>query len=287
MKIQKEDIKIELGKSFRIFSPSLRNYFYWHYHPEFELIYIEGLGGIRHVGQHISSFTESDLVLIGQNVPHLNFDYGLTTDYHQIVVQLNEGFMNSTLTGTAELADIEELFSRSKFGIAFTGDTKRQVSTMLAGLSRLNDFDQFIKLLEIFNVMANSEEYIILNQEETAVKRFLNDKLRMGAVYDYIHKNYHDNPDVNVIADQVGLSTPAFCRYFKRQTNITFTDFVNHYRISLAKTMLLKDSTVSETCYNVGFQSLSYFNKLFKKYTGVGPLQFRKKFLKEPYQDIG
>ena len=60
--------------------PSLRNHFYWHYHPEIELVYVEAATGIRHVGQHISSYMESDLIFIGPNIPHLNFDYGLRTE---------------------------------------------------------------------------------------------------------------------------------------------------------------------------------------------------------------
>jgi YesN/AraC family two-component response regulator len=58
---------------------------------------------------------------------------------------------------------------------------------------------------------------------------------------------------------------------------MTFTDFVNQYRIIQAKTLLLKDITVSEACYEVGFESLSYFNKLFKKLTGENPSAFRKR----------
>ncbi|MDB4904921.1 MAG: AraC family transcriptional regulator [Mucilaginibacter sp.] len=278
MKIQKEEVLIEPGHSFRVFSPSLRNYFYWHYHPEYELIFIEGLTGIRHVGQHISSFMESDLVFIGSNIPHLNFDYGLMTDYQQIVVQLKESFLKDTLIGTAEFTNIQLLFKRSVYGISFQGETKKRAAKMLKEVQRLNSFERLIMLLEIFNLLAQSDEYIQLNEEDTSVKLFLNDKLRMGNIYDYIHHHYYKNTDVNEIADRIGLSTAAFCRYFKRQTNMTFTDFVNQYRINHAKTMLLQDINVSEACYSVGFQSLSYFNKLFKKLVGCGPLEFKKQF---------
>lgn len=278
MKIQKEDVLIEPGHSFRIFSPSLRTYFYWHYHPEFELIFIEGLTGIRHVGQHISSFMESDLVLIGSNVPHLNFDYGLMTEYHQIVVQLKDSFITDTLPGIAEFASIKLLFKRAAFGISFHGETKKQAVEMLKEIQQLQSFGRLIKLLQIFNLLAGSEEYIQLNETDTSLKLFLNDKVRMGSVYEYIHTRYHERTDVKEIAKKIGLSPAAFCRYFKKQTNMTFTDFVNQYRINQAKTMLLQDINVSEACYGVGFQSLSYFNKLFNKLTGLGPLEFKKRF---------
>ena len=100
----------------------------------------------------------------------------------------------------------------------------------------------------------------------------------MGSVYKYIHANYNEAPDVNKVASSVHLSTPAFCRYFKKQTKMTFTDFVNQYRITQAKTLLLKDVSVSEACYEVGFESVSYFNKVFKKITGQNPSAFKKNY---------
>ena len=278
MKIQKEEIVMDPGYSFRIFSPSLRNYFFWHYHPEYELIYIEGLTGIRHVGQHISSFMGSDLVFIGPNVPHLNFDYGLQTEYRQIVVQIKESFVKDTLEKTPEFAAIQALFKNAYLGLSFSGDIKYRVAGKLTALQDKKGFEKLIGLLEIFQLLSQSDEYAKLNEEDTSIQLYLNDKLRMGTVYDYIHRNYYEDTDVNVIAHKIGLSTAAFCRYFKRQTKMTFTDFVNQYRINQAKTMLLQDVNVSEACYSVGFQSLSYFNKLFKKITGLGPLAFKKQF---------
>lgn len=280
MKIQREVVLPDPGQSFRLFKPSLKNFFYWHYHPEYELVYVEASTGIRHVGQHISSYQESDLVLIGPNIPHLNFDYGLKTEYKQIVVQLKEKFLGDAFTETPELSSIQKLFDRANLGLSFTGKTKAVVVEKLKHMQTVNYFDQLLCLLEIFQILATSDEVVELNEQDTSVKLFLNDKIRMGAIYKYIHANYDESPDVNHIAASVHLSTAAFCRYFKKQTKMTFTDFVNQYRITQAKTLLLQDKTVSEACYEVGFESLSYFNKLFKKITGENPSGFRKRYLK-------
>lgn len=280
MKIQREVVLPDPGQSFRLFKPSLKNFFYWHYHPEYELVYVEASTGIRHVGQHISSYQESDLVLIGPNIPHLNFDYGLKTEYKQIVVQLKEKFLGDAFTETPELNSIQQLFDRANLGLSFTGKTKAVVIEKLKHMQTVNHFDQLLCLLEIFQILATSDEVVELNEQDTSVKLFLNDKIRMGAIYKYIHANYDESPDVNHIAASVHLSTAAFCRYFKKQTKMTFTDFVNQYRITQAKTLLLQDKTVSEACYEVGFESLSYFNKLFKKITGENPSGFRKRYLK-------
>lgn len=281
MKIQKEIVLPDEGKSFKLFTPSLKNYFYWHYHPEYELVYVEAVTGIRHVGQHISSFMGSDLVLIGSNVPHLNFDYGIETEYHQIVVQLKENFLGDALKETPEFTLIHELFEKAYLGLSFSGETKEIVAQKLKFMQGLGHFEQLINLLEVFHVLANSKEVKELNEQDTSIKLFFDDKIRMGSVYKYIHLNYDKNPDVNAVASAVHLSTAAFCRYFKKQTRMTFTDFVNQYRITQAKTLLLKDVSVSEACYEVGFESLSYFNKLFRTLTGENPSAFKKRMLSQ------
>ncbi len=280
MKIQKEVVVPNPGQSFKLFNPSLRKNFFWHYHPEFELVYVEALTGIRHVGQHISNYMESDLVLIGANIPHLNFDYELKTEYRQIVIQFKEYFLGEAFKEAPELNNIQALFKKAHLGLAFIGDTKNIVAEKLKALQSMEKFKQLLCLLEIFQILALSDEVIELNDRDTSVSLFLNDKIRMGAVYEYIQANFDNTPDVNKVASSVHLSTAAFCRYFKKQTKMTFTDFVNQYRITQAKTLLLQDKTISETCYEVGFESLSYFNKLFRKIAGENPSAFKKRYLK-------
>ncbi|MEO5682615.1 MAG: AraC family transcriptional regulator [Chitinophagaceae bacterium] len=278
MKIKKEIVLPDPGQSFKLFTPRLRNNFLWHYHPEYELVYVEASNGIRHVGQHISSYMESDLVLIGSNIPHLNFDYGLKTAYKQIVVQLKENFLGDAFAHTPELELIQQLFAKAYAGLSFSGETKKKVVEKLKSMQALGHFEQLLCLLQIFQILATSTEVLELNDQDTGIKLFLNDKIRMGAIYKYIHANYNETPDVNEVAASVHLSTAAFCRYFKKQTNITFTDFVNQYRITQAKTLLLQGISISEACYEVGFESLSYFNKLFRKITGENPSVFKKRY---------
>lgn len=277
--IQLERVEFEPGKSFKLFSPRLRNTFLWHYHPEIELVYVEADAGIRHVGSHISSYTQSDLVFIGGNLPHLNFDYRLRSDYHQIVIQLRTNFMGDAISTSPEFAAINRLFKSAGLGIAFDGETKMMVAEKLKALSGMNSFEQLIALIDIFQLLAASHEMIVLNNNETSKEFILKDKIRMGAIYEYIDANYHQKPDVNVVAEKVHLTTAAFCRYFKRQTNMTFTDFVNQYRIERAKNLLMQGKNITETCYAIGFESLSYFNKLFNKIVGENPSDFKRNWL--------
>ncbi|MGN7722640.1 helix-turn-helix domain-containing protein [Chitinophaga sp. 22620] len=273
--LQLEEIHPDKGKSFKLNASCFKKNFYWHFHPEYEIVYVEGGSGTRHVGQHISNYIDNDLIFIGPDVPHLNFDYGLGREINQIVVQLKEDFLGDAFLNAPELSSIKELFGRARYGLSFTGLTKITIAAKLKEMQQLEHFAQLICLLEIFQVMATSTEVVQLNDRADQQHK----DSRMAVIYDYIDANFHQKPDVNEIARQVHMTTAAFCRYFKKNTGMTFTGFVNHCRINQAKNLLLQDKTVSEACFATGFEQLSYFTKLFTKMNGENPRDFKRRYL--------
>ncbi len=280
MKVKHEVIVPDEGSSFRIIvTPRLYNTYMWHYHPEYEIVYVEGGNGARHVGEHISGYQHSDLVFIGPYIPHLNFDYGVRTECEQVVVQMKQNFLGADFFDVPEFASIKELFDKAKFGLSFSGETKEMVSAKLKRLPALSRFEQLLELLHIFQLLATSTEVLVLNHRPAMNMSFAKDQERMEVIYKYIDEHYHELPDVNAVARQVYLTTPAFCRFFKKNTHNTFTDFVNRYRINQARHFLLQNKSISEACYAVGFQNLSYFNKLFNRLTGENPSAFKKRHL--------
>ena len=281
MKIIREEIIPNQGSSFKVLlTPGLNDTFLWHFHPEYEIVFVEGTSGTRHVGDHISVYEGSDLVFIGPNIPHLNFDYGVRTECEQVIIQMKENFLGKDFLDIPEFRSIKTLFDQSHYGLSFTGITKQIVGKKLKELPGLDHFDQLMSLLHILKLLANSDQVHILNTVPAGNKSLQKEQHRMDSIYKYVEMHFDQKPDVNFIAEQVNLTTAAFCRFFKKNTKMTFTDFVNQYRVNQAKNYLLRDKTVSETCFAVGFESLSYFNKLFKKVVGENPSEFKKHYRK-------
>jgi AraC-like DNA-binding protein len=279
MKTELEHIIPEQGSSLSLMiNPDLSDFFFWHFHPEFELVFIEGADGNRHVGNHNSRFKGSDLVLIGSYIPHLNFDYGIKTTYEKIVVHMPPDFLKTDFVTTPELAAVHQLMEAANRGIAFGNDTKSVIGGRLKKLADLNSFDQFLELINILNVLACAKDKEFLHS--TPVKNQFNtkDTDRLDRIHDYIDEHYQRRIDIQEVADLSHLTKPAFCRYFKKMTRLTFTQFVNHYRIDKAKKLLLSGKNVTETCFSSGFESLSYFNRTFKKITGTNPISFRSRY---------
>ncbi|MCU0470408.1 MAG: AraC family transcriptional regulator [Arcicella sp.] len=279
MKTQLEEIKPDSNSSFHLMvNPRLNDFFFWHFHPEFELVYINGANGTRHVGEHISRFEGSDLVLIGSNIPHLNFDYGVKTDYEKIVLHIQPHFLKEVFSNTPELLAIQQLFEKSQHGIAFYGDSKKMVGERMKKLHLLPPFEQFLEILQLLQQLAHTPTMTLLHEKPVENQHNKKEQERLKRVYEFIDDNFQRKIDIEEVAELSRLSKPAFCRYFKKMTKLTFTEFLGYYRVNHAKKLLRLDKNVTETCFECGFDSLSYFNRTFKKVTGENPLGFKKRY---------
>jgi len=281
MKIQLETINPASKSPFRLLhDPKLNHLFYWHFHPEFELVYIEGASATRHVGDHISQFSDSDLVLIGSNIPHLNFDYGVTTTYRKEVLHIKPSFKEDFVGQFPELQPLERLLELSKYGLAFTGATQVEVGVLLKELHLLSPFDFFMQSLRILKLLAQSTEFELLHTQPYINRYSKKEQNRIREIYALVDEQYQNRITVDDVAALCNLTKPAFCRYFKKATGNTFISFLNQYRISQAKRLLMTGKNISETCFACGFESLSYFNRTFKKVTKENPSVFKRRYLR-------
>lgn len=278
MKTQLEEIAPPKGSSFSVsLNPRMSDLFFWHFHPEFELVFFKG-SSTRHVGNHLSKFSNNDLVLIGSYIPHLNFDYGIKTPYEKIVIHLKEDFLENAILSTPEFKGIYQLLVLAKHGITFSETTKNVLESRIFELVELEGMNQFLALLSILNELNEASDKELLHKEPFKNQHTYKDHIRLKTIYNFIDTNYQRKISIQEIGKQVHLTEAAFCRYFKKMTKLTFTRFVNHYRIEKAKKSLLQNNTVTETCFDCGFESLSYFNRTFKQVTGKSPQIFKKEF---------
>jgi AraC-like DNA-binding protein len=279
MKTELEQIPSDERSSFRLLvNPNLSDFFFWHFHPEFELIFLDGADGTRHVGEHISRFRGSDLVLIGSNIPHLNFDYGIKKVYEKMVVHIKPDFLKDAFSSTPELLAIHQLFEQSKFGVAFGAQTKARVGDRLKRLHTLEYFDQFLEILSLLKILADSNEKKLLHEQPVVNPHNQKEQERIKRIYQFLDLNYQRKITIDEVAQLSNLTNAAFCRYFKKMTRLTFIEFINHYRIDKSKKLLRQDNNVTETCFQSGFESISYFNRVFKKITGENPLSFKRRY---------
>ncbi len=278
MKAKLETVCSDEDSSFRILlTPNLNDIFYWHFHPEYELVYVEAETGFRHIGDHISKYEGSDMALIGPNIPHLNFDYGVKTTVNTVVIQMKENFLGEHFFSLPEITTIKALFEKAKNGLAFYGQTKKEAGEILKKLTSLSHFEQLLSLLRIFHLLANSQEILFLKTKPIASASIFKEQQRLQKIYHFIEANYQKEIHVNEVAKMCNLTTAAFCRYFKKASHHNFTNFLNQFRINQSKKLLMQNKNVTESCYESGFANVAYFNKVFKKFTGENPSAFKQR----------
>lgn len=285
-----EKIEPNFGQSFslrkfEISNPNAQPF--WHFHPELEIVYIKKGSGKRHVGNHISYYKGGDLILLGANLPHFGFTDRLYVNESEIVVQMKREFLGKDFFKLPEFQAIDQLFDRSTLGISFYGNTKDEVGSLLESLFYMTQFEKLTTFLNILHLMAHSKEYYILNVSGVALVVHNQDTDRIDMIYKHVRNNFKDVIQLSEIAEKTNMTIPAFCRYFKKVTSKTFTEFVNEFRIVHACKLLSEEQfSISEVCYESGFNNFSHFNKLFKAKTGKNPNAYRKSVEKVVFEEF-
>ncbi|NQZ78059.1 MAG: helix-turn-helix transcriptional regulator [Ekhidna sp.] len=250
---------------------------YWHYHPELELVYVKGGSGKRHIGSHLSYFNDGELILIGSNLPHQGFTNRLSGNESETVVQMLPNFLGEGFFQIPEMKGIQALFERSKKGLAFSENDKKLVGPKIEALIEKDKFEQILGLISILRDLSLSKDYKILNADGFLMVTNPQDNDRLNQVLNHIKENFTDVISLGEICDLVSMTEPSFCRYFKRVTTKTFTQFLNEYRLVHASKLLSeKQISITEVCFESGFSNYSHFVNQFKSFTGKNPSAYRK-----------
>jgi len=249
---------------------------FWHFHPELELVYINKAKGKRHIGSHLSYFNNSQLILIGASLPHSGFTDRFTTNGKETIVQFKEDFLGEHFFNIPEMKAIKTLFARAKKGIIFHVEAKKIIGPKIENLLNYEGIDRIIRFLDILKELAISDDYSLLNVDGFAFEVEPQDNKKIEIIYQHVRKYFTRQITLDEISEKVSMTVPAFCRYFKKVTGKTFTQFVNEYRIVHATKLLAENpASITDICFESGFNNFSHFNKLFKKFTGKSPLKYR------------
>ena len=132
-------------------------------------------------------------------------------------------------------------------------------------------YQAILRLLEFFAqhlAMASNQIHLQQqNEESPMIKR----------AKDYINQRKSDNLTLGEVAKSVNVSVFYFCKMFKKSTGLHFTDYLSRARVERAKNLLLNPNLrVSEIAFEVGFQSLTHFNRVFRRIEGQAPTNYRK-----------
>ncbi|WMW77058.1 AraC family transcriptional regulator [Flavobacterium sp. 20NA77.7] len=276
MKAILEDIKIKKGRaSFFAYTYQVPYFeFKWHYHPEYELTYIVKGSGYRIVGNTYEYFKEGDLVLLGSNLPHTWTGKSNQQEHSEaIVIQFSSEMIHSLLA-YEESEYMYKMLKDSAMGLNFKS-TNEIVNKMEIVLSS-NGFEKIINLIALLNDLSKVAYRLISpNSFHTIVSK--KNENRINKVCLYIQHNFNSKITLKQVAELIHQTESNFCKFFKKATGITFSDYVNEIRINEACRLLeLTEMTISEIVFETGFENQSYFNRVFATKKKQTPSHYRK-----------
>lgn len=251
----------------------------WHFHPEVEICYTLMSNGKRFVGNQISDYRKTDLVMFGSNLPH-----GFTTEMNssQVVIQMNTDFLGEQFMTKPELNAINHLFAKAKHGLEFSEKTKEKSKKLIKKILRKDGMTKLLYLLELLNVLAESNTYTKICSEEYALGLNVSQLGRIKIVYEHIMQNYQKDVSIKEVANKLNISEPTFYKFIKKQTKKTYTQIINEFRINHASKLLMTtDKNIGQICFESGYNNVSYFNRKFKEVMHQTPHNFKSKYTRQ------
>lgn len=249
-----------------------------HRSPTWELSYIIKGSGTRILGDKIETFSSGEVILIPPNMPHCwkfnHFDHDLEGKIENITIIFPHTLLTGLLQSLPETKQYLEPITILKTALSFEGHTLEAIQELMFKMRLQDDFEQLQSLLCIFRKIGLTQEAQVVSS--TKIKN--SHDSRLEEISRYIIHNYQKKITLDEMARFTGMNRSSFCTFFKKEKGTTFFHELNTYRLQCACLQLKEtDESVADIGYNVGFNDIPYFNRIFRRRYKLSPGEYRKK----------
>ena len=253
-----------------------------HFHPEYEINFIANARGAKRVvGDHIEEIDDYELVMVGPNLYHGWENYRNTgqQQFRQITIQFPRDIFEGPLIAKNLLKPIRDLLNNGNRGILFSNEAARQAEKRLLTLTQKRGFDSFLEFQSLLYDLSISRDQKLLTNISFQHNNDFHNSERIEKIYNFVRSNFNKRIMLEDAAAMLNMSVVSFSRLIKQRTGKSFVEFVNEIRLGYATRLLIETrKSVSEICYECGFNNISNFNRTFKKKQRSTPSDFRRNF---------
>lgn len=251
-----------------------------HQHRSFEIIFTISGKGKAFVGDYIYEFHPNDIIIIGANTYHYRIQSEKSDSYEAFHLNFEEELFQSGIFEIAEAKMLLDFIQDLKESRRYSSALSIQIHKLLKKCYASQGLGRIIIFLQILKTLQDSFEYTSLNLSKHTLFKPSKQEKQLNDIYNYVNANLSDDCSVKKVAKHFKLSSSSFCQFFKRQTNMSFSDYVNDKRIHLiCETMLKTQRSLADIAIENGFQNISFFNRMFKRKKKMSPSEYRKKYL--------
>jgi len=196
-----------------------------------------------------------------------------------VFLQFTDKVFGSGLLSLPEFSNVARALALSERGIQIVGQTLNDVSELMLQMPYLKGFERMLHFFKMMDIIGKSDSHLHLASREYLTTRFTTGNKRIAAIHEYLMNNYREDVDLKKLASLVNMAEGSLCRFFRMNMGLTLFEYLNKLKIEFACKLLMDpDLSISEVCFDSGFNNLSHFNKQFKKTTGVPPKEYRNRF---------
>jgi len=245
-------------------------YPHFHTHEELQLIWILQGEGTAFIGDKILSFKNEDVFLLSSNLPHVFKSdpseeqvESLSIYFSQEIFKINKSLV--------EFDPINEFLQGFSQGLIIDAKQSQELKKLMSTIENTTGLKRILGLMGLMECITIDKNLTFIASTDYASPKS-SDGEKISGIIEHLYANYSQNISLDEVADLANLTPQAFCRYFKRHTRKSMVQYLNQIRIGKVCGWLQeKKYTVTESCYQAGFNNISNFNRQFKSVTGFTP----------------
>ncbi len=256
-----------------------------HFHNEYEIYYL--INGERYyfIEKQIFYVKKGSLVFIDRNQIHKTV--GANTNYHDRILMLISEEELKPILSLCDNFDVASFFTKNSGIIELSEAGQKHVECILLAVIRemkqkQSNYEFLVKAklaeLMIYALRCKNGENSTVKAEPVKTEKYR----KISEIAEYINEYYQSDISLSDIARDFYISKCYLSRIFKEITGFTVNEYINIIRVKKAQQLLEhSEYNITEIAEMIGYDSITYFEKIFKKYLELSPLKYRKKFMKK------
>lgn len=242
------------------------------------LIYIKSGVGMCLVDGQLMCLNEGDILFFPPGIACSFVSEDLGDEYNEnievVVFRFDSSWLDSLLKTFKSLSREILTLKEYKNPLTVVGPKWMKMSVLMSNLYGADPHDEAILILDLIRYLSQAADLLPLS---TAAAEVQDVPAKKDKIERYVSCHLYQKISLDEISAYAGMNKTYFCLFFKKHYGMPFTDYINRKRLETASAMLLKpDASIAEVAIACGYPTVTYFNRIFRKFKGMTPSEYRK-----------
>ena len=242
------------------------------------LVYIRSGVGMCLIDGQLTCLNEGDILFFPPRVAYSFSSSDLGDEYNAnisvVILRFDGVWLDSLLKTFQSLSSAVLALKEHHTPLMVVGPKWMKMSVLMSELCSTDPYNEVILVLDLIRYLSQDSDMIPLS---ASVPQPTDLSSRKEKIERYVSCHLYQKISLDEISAYAGMNKTYFCLFFKKHYGMPFTDYLNQKRLEMASAMLLKpDVSVADVAAACGYPTVTYFNRIFRKYKGITPSEFRK-----------